>query len=258
MSTFWQQQQQGLTYWHAAAAAVADSNYTGLYDFNAFPDLAKFGLVDFDWSNAKTVWANQSPMDCDGMLVTQAARNKAANPTARVFVYRNIVKALPWLTQVRELLQDRHHWGFFIPFDGCRHATTGEYVCRNNVTGAIDATANLYHDQKQTPGWTNPGGGNGGPDGVCRGDTRGNNSSGPTESGRCDCGRGVSCGEYLFDHRNGSMLTRWFTETYVGGDQYGLGNPSVDGCEHYCSTASASSMSRRRLSLMQACLSPHI
>eukprot|EP01046_Picozoa_sp_COSAG06_P053994 COSAG06_NODE_9486_length_1888_cov_6.752935_1_plen_94_part_10 len=46
-----------------------------------------------------------------------------------------------------------------------------------------------YHDEKQTPGWT--GGGNGGPDGVCHGDTIGNNVSGPTQSGYCDCGHGV-------------------------------------------------------------------
>jgi hypothetical protein len=45
-------------------------------------------------SNAKKTWADQSPMDCDGMLVKQAAANKRTNPTAKVFVYRNIVKAL--------------------------------------------------------------------------------------------------------------------------------------------------------------------
>ena len=90
-------------------------------------------------------------MDCDGMLVQQAGRNKAQNPSAKVFVYRNIVKALPWYTQVRKLLQDQAHWGWFIPYEGCRTAA-GEYVCKNNVTGAIDATANLYHDEEQTPG----------------------------------------------------------------------------------------------------------
>eukprot|EP01045_Picozoa_sp_COSAG04_P043196 COSAG04_NODE_14040_length_583_cov_0.845041_1_plen_47_part_10 len=46
-------------------------------------------------------------MNCDDMLVEQAARNKASNPTAKVFVYRNIVKALPWYTEVRRLLQDQ-------------------------------------------------------------------------------------------------------------------------------------------------------
>ncbi len=45
-------------------------------------------------SNAKKVWVNQSPMDTDGMLVEQAKRNKAKNPTAKVFVYRNIVKVI--------------------------------------------------------------------------------------------------------------------------------------------------------------------
>ena len=63
---------------------------TGLYDYDAYPELAKFGLVDYDWANAKSTWVNQSPMDCDGMLAKQAARNKAQNPTAKVFVYRNV------------------------------------------------------------------------------------------------------------------------------------------------------------------------
>lgn len=132
---------------------------------------------------------------------------------------RNIVKALPWYTQVRKLLQNSSHWGWFIPYAGCRTAD-GEYVCKNNVTGLVDATANLYHDQKQTPGWT--GGGNGGPDGVCHNDTKGNTGRG------CDCGEGVSCGEYLWDHRNAS-LTPWFTSYYVGSTEYGLGNENVDG-----------------------------
>jgi hypothetical protein len=165
-------------------------------------------------------------MDCDGMLVEQAARNKAQNPTAKVFVYRNIVKALPWYTEVRTLLQNQSMWGFFIPYAGCKDGA-GRYVCTNNVTGVVDATANLFHDQKQTPGWT--GGGDGGPDGVCHGDTRGDNATGPTQSGRCDCGVGVACGEYLWDHRNGSALTSWFTSEYVAGATYGLGNPNVDG-----------------------------
>ena len=47
------------------------------------------------------------------------------------------------------------------------------------------------------------------PDGVCHGDTKGNTGKG------CDCGEGVSCGEYLWDHRN-ETLTMWFTEQYVG------------------------------------------
>ena len=95
-----------------------------MYDYEAYPQLAKFGLVDYDWSNAKLEWANESPMDCDGTLVKQAARNKAQNPSAKIFVYRNIVKALAWYTEVRTLLQDQSYWGFFIPYDGCRNNIT--------------------------------------------------------------------------------------------------------------------------------------
>lgn len=68
-----------------------------------------------------------------------------------VDVDRNIVKALPWFTQVRELLQNQSYWGYFIPYQGCKDQATGEYLCKNNATGAIDASANLYHDEKQTP-----------------------------------------------------------------------------------------------------------
>lgn len=35
---------------------------------------------------------------------------------------------------------------------GCKQGQ--EYVCKDNITGAIDASANLYHDEEQTPGWT--------------------------------------------------------------------------------------------------------
>eukprot|EP00039_Didymoeca_costata_P002169 m.57998 g.57998 ORF g.57998 m.57998 type:complete len:517 (-) comp11147_c0_seq1:29-1579(-) len=208
------------TYNMSESTVLMPCNYSGLYDFEAYPALGKFGLVDYDWSNAKLLWDNQSPMDCDGMLVEQASRNKAVNPRAKVFVYRNIVKALPWYTEVRVMLQNISMWGFFLPYEGCR-TPAGEYICKNNITGEIDASSNLYHDEEQTPGWT--GGGDGGPDGVCHNDTKGNTGKG------CDCGAGVSCGEYLWDHRNGSMLTKWFTEEYIGGSTYGLGNENVDG-----------------------------
>lgn len=207
------------TYNMSESTVVMPCNYTGLYDYEAYPELAQFGLVDYDWANAKSTWVNLSPMDCDGMLVQQAARNKAINPTAKVFVYRNIVKALPWYTEVRELLQNQSYWGWFIPYEGCK-TDNGDYICKNNETGAIDASSNLYHDQQQTPGWT--GGGNGGPDGICHNDTTGNTGKG------CDCGANVSCGEYLWNHRN-SSLQQWFVDVYIGGSIYGLGNENVDG-----------------------------
>jgi hypothetical protein len=43
----------------------------------------------------------------------------------------------------------------------------------------------------------------------------------------CDCG-GVPCGEYLFDHRNGSMLRQFLLDSVIGGPN-GVDNPAIDG-----------------------------
>ena len=40
-----------------------------------------WGIVDFDWSNAKAVWAAAKPMDCEERLVEQVRRTTAASPT---------------------------------------------------------------------------------------------------------------------------------------------------------------------------------
>lgn len=41
-------------------------------------------------------------MDCEERLLEQAQMTKKVNPDAHVFVYRNVVKALPWFTKVGE------------------------------------------------------------------------------------------------------------------------------------------------------------
>ena len=66
---------------------------------------AAFGIVSYDWSNAKKEWAAAKPMDCEKRLQTQARMTKAAGGL-HVFVYRNVVKALPWFASVREKLDD--------------------------------------------------------------------------------------------------------------------------------------------------------
>ena len=43
----------------------------------------------------------------------------------------------------------------------------------------------------------------------------------------CDCGENP-CGEYLWDHRNGSMLQDFLTEHYIGGPT-GVDNPAIEG-----------------------------
>ena len=62
-------------------------------------------------------------MTCQSDLARQAAATKAVNPDAKVFVYRNIVKALPWFDQVREKLEDPQYWGWFLPYNESIRAT---------------------------------------------------------------------------------------------------------------------------------------
>ena len=81
-----------------------------------------FGIADFDWSatassaaaaspgqsdtswltpdwcevlagNAKHYWSAAKPMDCQERLVQQAHLTKSASPKAKVWVYRNLVRA---------------------------------------------------------------------------------------------------------------------------------------------------------------------
>ena len=145
-------------------------------------------------------------------MLEQAARNKARNPSAKVFHYRNIVKALPWFEEVREKLEDPNYWGWFVRW-------RDDLVNDTTTAGGV-----LYHDHEQTPGWLDNGGknGNGGPDGVCH-----NHTAAPWGAG-CDCGVGVPCGEYVFDHRNAS-LAQWLRGEYMAGARFGLGNELVDG-----------------------------
>ena len=83
-------------------------NYTGYMDMGG--DIGKFGIIDFDWSNAKQIWANANPMNTEELLVEQAKRrkasicpktcplpagcpDKAACPQAKTWVYRCKVTA---------------------------------------------------------------------------------------------------------------------------------------------------------------------
>ena len=48
-------------------------------------------------SNGKQIWVNP-PMNCEELLLKQAAEIKAVNPNTKVFVYRNLVKVCPRVT----------------------------------------------------------------------------------------------------------------------------------------------------------------
>ena len=120
------------------------------------PSFSQWSIVDFDWSESKDVWSATRPyMNCEEVMLAKARELHELNPAGKTWIYRNMIKALPWFTSVREKLQDRAYWGWFLPYKNCT-----AYQCGPN------ATHNLYHDFLQTP---NP-----------RGD---------------GCGDGVECGE---------------------------------------------------------------
>ena len=80
------------TYQMNMSTAFMPCNYSGYFD----PSFsAKFGLADYDWSDGKAIWANVAPMNNEELLVEQAQMTKALRPDMKVFVYRNLVKALP-------------------------------------------------------------------------------------------------------------------------------------------------------------------
>eukprot|EP01061_Rhynchopus_euleeides_P026720 TRINITY_DN43531_c0_g1_i1.p1 TRINITY_DN43531_c0_g1~~TRINITY_DN43531_c0_g1_i1.p1 ORF type:complete len:453 (+),score=152.80 TRINITY_DN43531_c0_g1_i1:179-1360(+) len=175
-----------------------------------------FGLTSYDWSNAKAQWANAKPMDCEERLVTQASATKRTNPSTHVFVYRNLVKALPWFSTVRQKLDDPAYSGFFLRFKDGANGSYHVPAC----TGS--KCSEFYHDQEQTPAVPTPSDPH--PDGSC------------TE-GECDCGKNP-CGEYLWDHRNGTMLRDFLINEVILGAS-SVGHPDIDGLfidDFWCSS----------------------
>ena len=183
---------------------------------------AAFGIISYDWSNAKAQWAAARPMDCEERLQTQARATKAASKgQAHVFVYRNLVKALPWFSAVREKLDDPRYAGWFLRFDPARK---GQYHVPACAAENATKCSAFYHDQEQTPEVPTPAAPH--PDGACGG-------------GVCDCG-GQPCGEYLFDHRNGSLRDWLVNELVLGPTAVGdAGAPAPGLRSHVASRARA-------------------
>lgn len=179
-----------------------------------------WAYVDFDWSNWKGTgrsdgWAKHKPMDCEELMVKQVEMTVAASPATKVFVYRNMIKALPWFTTVREKITNPDYAPWFMNFSKeiiADHSKSHVPVCDNNFSPP--KCSNLYHDQGQTPGYPHG-------DGDCL-------------APGCDVGPGLPVGEYLFDHRNanvsihGQTFIEWFVDEYFGGPA-GIGNENIIG-----------------------------
>ena len=145
-------------------------------------------------------------MNDEELLVEQCARLKALNPGLRCFVYRNLVKALPWFSSVRALVNDPAHAGWFLKSKpGGPFGNGSFYVDQCDRTWSPPRCSELYHDNEQTPGFPHG-------DGAC--------------PGPCDCGD-APCGEYLWDHRNAS-LREWLLNEFILGE-HGLQDENVSG-----------------------------
>lgn len=82
------------TYDMAKSTIFMPCNVSGFLN----PEIAaKWGIVDFDWSNGKGDWTKQHPMDCEERLVAQADLVKTANPDAKVHALAHVVPTKPHL-----------------------------------------------------------------------------------------------------------------------------------------------------------------
>eukprot|EP00656_Telonema_subtile_P026754 TRINITY_DN28740_c0_g2_i1.p1 TRINITY_DN28740_c0_g2~~TRINITY_DN28740_c0_g2_i1.p1 ORF type:complete len:329 (+),score=55.02 TRINITY_DN28740_c0_g2_i1:175-1161(+) len=166
-----------------------------------------WGVVDFDWSNAKAIWAKSKPMNDEELLFKQVQMTTSATTDATVWVYRCSVYAYPWYTSVRTILDDEAYSDWFIKFK-----PTGPWYspkCDHNYNPPL--CSDYYHMQEQTPGYPHG-------DGDCA-------------APACDCGT-KPCGFYLWNHSsttvvNGQSFQDWFIHSYMF-NQVG-GSPLVSG-----------------------------
>ena len=132
---------------------------------------------------------------------------------------RNLAKAEAMQASVLAKMEDPRYAGFFLPFAKTPPFKNGSYhVTKCGAEKNSTICSDFYHDlidspepgpttEKRNTVWSKTG------YAMCDGD--------------CDCGT-VPCAEYVYDHRNGSMLTKWLIDEYVGGP-FGTGSPHVDG-----------------------------
>ena len=95
-------------------------NDSGYFD----PEIAgRWGLVDLIGQTPSSYGQTLSQWTAERLL-TQVEQVKRVSPSTRTFVYRNLVKALPWYTSVREKLGDPAYSGWFLKY---RDGINGTY-----------------------------------------------------------------------------------------------------------------------------------
>jgi hypothetical protein len=161
-------------------------------------------------------------MSCEENLVAQAVLMKNETPDSRVWVYRNTVLAMPWFASVRRIMEDPAYRPWFLKFkngaDGrgpAAHDNDGTYTNRVcDDTFSPPKCSDLFHAFPYADG-----------------DDRGVYDCDLHHT--CDCGEGLPCGMYLFDHRSTAVvhnrtLAQWFVEQLLV-TPTGLLHEAIDG-----------------------------
>ena len=136
--------------------------------FHNVDHAVKFGLVVYDWSNAKALWANARPMSSEELLTKQCEAVLAADPGVpgeqpRCWVYRNTIKALNWYSSVREKLDDPRYSSWFVKFKGFGAGGGYRDVCPQCGKSFASPVALVEHVQRVHEGRA----GGGSPSGSC-------------------------------------------------------------------------------------------
>jgi hypothetical protein len=97
-------------------------------------------IIDFDWSNAKAIWAKNRPMNDEELLQEQVVMSTSASLGQTVWVYRGSMWAYPWYTSVRKTLEDPAYADWYVPFKP--NGPWYSNKCDNNYSPPI--CSNLY------------------------------------------------------------------------------------------------------------------
>lgn len=191
--TFAQLPNRKPTYQLNASTIIMPCNNSGFTDPAS---TVGWSVIDFDWSNAKALWVVQRPMNDEEFLQQQVEMSTNASLGQTVWVYRGSMWAYPWYTHVRKTLEDPAYSDWYMKFKPVGPWYSSK--CDTNYDPPI--CSDLYHNQEQSPGY--PTG-----DGNCA-------------APNCDCGNGVPCGFYMWNHSSttvvhGQTFLEWFRDSYI-------------------------------------------
>ena len=131
-------------------------------------------------------------MNVEEMLNQQAHALVAADPGVKPFVYRNRIKAEPFFTSIRRVLEDPTYAPWFLHFKPGGAFPNGTYHsgprCDHNYDPPL--CSDLYHFP-------------GGP--AMPGDAQPGDTNPRCDPPHCDCGGIMPCATYLYDWRNAHL-----------------------------------------------------